>query len=194
MMLIFFTQLWNLKKFRKKGKIMKIEFLKEISDINRFEKIMKDFYSGITSIAYNTTTKKGIICVPDNTPTVDRNNILYHVADYSNTLTEEEQSINYVDNILKDAYFFGQELKQNFINENVRLGITQLGKTKYVRTTMREVNECIETMSLKDAVDECQLILDDLNGPDGTLDKECPIINMSRINNFANKIKVYLGI
>lgn len=173
---------------------MNIEFEKEISDISRFEKVMKTFYPAITLITYNYAAKRGAVFVPDDTHATVRENILNYVADYSNTLTTEEQSIVYVDNILKDAYSFGQELKKDFINENVRLGITQLLKTKYVRTTMREVNECIETMSLKDAVDECQLLLDDLNSSDGVLDKSCPFVNINRMTDFMDKIKTYLGI
>lgn len=80
----------------------------------------------------------------------------------------------------------GQALIQEFITENLTLGITQAGKTKQVRQAMAEVTSCLMTGSLYDAIDELRLIPAEA--------KDDTFITDVRILNYINKIEEYLGI
>jgi len=92
---------------------------------------------------------------------------------YKAPLTEEQQSaiqladvgfvdsdpLTYIcDSIIIPARQFGQTLINRFAAENVLLGITQAGKTNYVRKALREITDCLNSGSLYDAIYECRQI------------------------------------
>lgn len=88
--------------------------------------------------------------------------------------------------IVEGALGKGQALIQEFITENLVLGITQAGKTKEVRQAMAEVTSCLMTGSLYDAIDELRLI--------PTEAKDATFITDVRILSYINKIESYLGL
>lgn len=82
------------------------------------------------------------------------------------------------------ASTLGRQLINQFIQENVELGITQAGKTKAVRQAMSEVTDCLMTGSLYDAVDELRLIPAEFKDP--------VFITDVRILSYINKIEAHL--
>jgi len=87
---------------------------------------------------------------------------------------------------VSEALSKGQSLIQEFITENLVLGITQAGKTKEVRQAMAEVTSCLQTGSLYDAIDELRLIPAE--------SKDAVFITDTRILSYINKIESYLGL
>lgn len=85
-----------------------------------------------------------------------------------------------------EAVDFGKKLVDEFLKENVLLGITQLGLTNHVRKTLREVKDAVDTGSLYDAISEIVVIsLDDLDSN---------ILTEERLLAFRNKIEIFLEI
>lgn len=88
--------------------------------------------------------------------------------------------------IIENAMSFGTKLMVEFTTENIYMGITQDGMTKQVRKTLQEVQNCILSGSLKDAIDEIKLI---------PIDKKDPkYLTDARLLSFVNKIETYLNI
>jgi len=121
---------------------------------------------------------------------------------YKVPLTEEQQAaiqladVEFVDNIsifynvmntiLIPARVFGQKMIDDFVCENILMGITQEDKTSYVRVTLREVMECLVTGSLYDAIAEVRAI------PAESRDEK--YLSTARLLGFINKVEKYLGI
>lgn len=80
----------------------------------------------------------------------------------------------------------GKALMEEFILENVKLGITQAGKTRDVRLALREVKDCLETGSLYDAMDEIRAI------PEAAKDET--FVSDARLLTFLNKIEAILAL
>jgi hypothetical protein len=92
----------------------------------------------------------------------------------------------YISLKMEEAIAFGSQIKKKFIDENVALGVTQLGLTNHVRKTMREVNDAIGSGSLKDAIIELAAL--DPASLDST------ILSATRLLSFRNKIESYLAV
>lgn len=88
--------------------------------------------------------------------------------------------------VYREAKNFGIKLQEEFIANNLLLGITQRGLTKHVRKTLQEVNDCITTGSLYDAIDEISRVRPE--------DFDDAIITAQRLLVFRNKIEEYLGL
>lgn len=174
---------------------MKINFNKDISDIARFRKMLIEFDSIVTDVSYDSSNNDGYCIVGEGTSTAEQTSISNYIADYSNILSAEETLINLVDASLKSARGFAFQIVNDFTNENVRMGITQLGKTKYVRTNLRELNECISTSSFYDAIVECDAIIGYINDPANTVFVDTDLfINVARITKFKNLLELFLGV
>lgn len=91
-----------------------------------------------------------------------------------------------INKVVSSAMTKGQSIIQEFIAENLVLGITQAGKTKEVRQAMAEVTSCLMTGSLYDAIDELRLIPAEA--------KDSTFITDVRILSYINKIETYLGL
>jgi hypothetical protein len=87
--------------------------------------------------------------------------------------------------IRRDAQEFGMRLMNQFIEENLLLGVTQLGLTNHVRKFLREIKDALETGSLYDAITEIRNL--DRSGFDSV------IITPARILLFRNEIETKLG-
>lgn len=83
------------------------------------------------------------------------------------------------------AVRFGDTLMDEFIQENIKLGITQRGLTNHVRKTLREVKDALETGSLYDALNEIKNL--DIKDFDSTILSEIRILEMkNKIEDFLN--------
>lgn len=91
-----------------------------------------------------------------------------------------------LDTVIRPARAFGQNLIDEFVAENVLLGITQVGLTSHVRKTMREVQDAVSSGSLYDAIVEIKSIPTEAKDP--------VFLSDARILKFINKIEAYLRI
>ncbi len=121
---------------------------------------------------------------------------------FDNSLTAEEvleldsivqahttdDSIVYTQNLVQSAMEFGRSLMIDFAAENVRMGITQAGKTKAVLNYMISVKEAIDTGSLYTAMDEVDALI--LATVPQDLD---PFITEARLLAFKQKILDWLS-
>jgi len=120
---------------------------------------------------------------------------------YDSDLTEQQVATilvaeaNYVDNdpfqyildnVIRPARAFGQQVMDEFIAENVLLGITQSGKTNSVRKLMVEVQGALACGSLYDAIYEARQIPVESRDP--------VFVSAARILQFINRLEGYLGI
>jgi hypothetical protein len=130
----------------------------------------------------NIKNKDNVTVGTLNTTGMSQEAIARAMAAYIPSQTAEQ----YISYKMDEAISFGNSLKKKFIDENVALGITQLGLTNHVRKVMREVNDAIGSGSLKDAVLEITLI--DPSELDST------IMSSSRLLSFRNKIEAFLAV
>lgn len=97
---------------------------------------------------------------------------------------ESEQSA--IESVVRSAMSFGQNLMVEFAAENIKMGITQDGMTKTVRTAMADVMLAIQTGSLYDAIDEIKAIPGE--------SKDAKYITDARLLKYLNKVEEYLGV
>ena len=78
---------------------------------------------------------------------------------YQDTVTPEKYPLTYAENVkakvntvVSNAVIFGQALLQEFITENVMMGITQANMSELVRVRTQEVRDCLNTASLYSAI------------------------------------------
>jgi len=83
------------------------------------------------------------------------------------------------------AMVFGQQMLIRVAAENVRLGITQAGKTRQVRETLGDIVLCLLTGSLYDAMSLVRAIPADK--------KDDTFITDARLLSFINEIEAFLG-
>jgi hypothetical protein len=88
--------------------------------------------------------------------------------------------------LVKGAIDKGWQLLVQFAAENVRLGITQAGKTKHVREVLGPVIMCLLSGSLYDAIAEAKAVAEE--------DKDAVFLTDARLLAFINKIETHLGI
>jgi hypothetical protein len=120
---------------------------------------------------------------------------------YEGDLTEQEitqilaADANFVDsdpfqhilqNILLPARQFGQTIIDEFAAENVLLGITQAGKTGFVRKACREVTDALMTGSLYDALTEVRALPPEVKDP--------VFLSDTRLLSLMNRVEDYLKI
>ena len=96
--------------------------------------------------------------------------------------TAEQQAALVIDNAKK----FAKKAEDDFIAENLILGITPLGLTNHVRKTLREVGDALRTGSLYDAIYEISVVSNTTFDP--------VILTAARLLAFRNKIEEYLGL
>lgn len=84
--------------------------------------------------------------------------------------------------IVQRAMDFGQKLIKQFAAENLRMGITQAGKTAEVRTKMGDVMNALISGSLYDAIDQANAITD----------FDSTFVTEARIQGFIAQIQAYL--
>lgn len=84
------------------------------------------------------------------------------------------------------ALDFSKQIQEDFLVENIMLGITKRGLTNTVRRTLRDVKNALDTASLYDAIYEISQV------PEGALD--ATILTEKRLLEFRNKIEDYLKI
>jgi len=99
---------------------------------------------------------------------------------------QAEAPRRYVKGIIEAAKAFGDNLMNDFITDNVMLGITQDGMTNHVRKTMSEVISACATGSLRDAIAEAKAIPEEA--------KDIKYITDARLLSFVNKIETYLEV
>jgi len=87
--------------------------------------------------------------------------------------------------LVKGAIDFGWQLLIQFAAENVRLGITQAGKTRHVREVLSPVIMCLLSGSLYDAIAEAKAVAEE--------DKDATFLNNTRLLAFVNKLETHLG-
>ena len=120
---------------------------------------------------------------------------------YNGEISEEEvveilaADANYLDadpftdilrNIIFPARTFGQKIINEFAAENVLLGITQAGKTGFVRKACREITDALITGSLYDAILEVKALPEDVKDP--------VFLSNTRLLSLVNKVEDYLKI
>jgi hypothetical protein len=98
---------------------------------------------------------------------------------------QSEDAIRASEAFVSAAMNFGQRILTEFAAENMRMGITQDGKTSDVRKAMVEVISALSTGSLKDAMDEARAIPSEARDP--------KYITDARLLSAINKIESYLG-
>lgn len=103
----------------------------------------------------------------------------YLTPDIPSPLEQAKQKV-------EEAKVFGKKISDDFIAENLLLGITQLGLTNHVRKTLQEVKDALETGSIYDAITEIK----NLNSED--FDET--ILTENRILLFRRKIEQWLGV
>jgi len=91
-----------------------------------------------------------------------------------------------VDAIINDAERFAEGARNEFMNENIRLGITQLGLTNHVRKTLEQVIGALGTASLYDARFEIAQVV--------STDLDAQVLTAARLLTFRQQIEEYLGI
>lgn len=99
---------------------------------------------------------------------------------------EAQSADEYIRDVVLEAKNFGLRVENDFIVENVKLGITQLGLTNHVRKTLREVRDAVGSGSLKDAVTEIK----NLN----SADFDATILTPARLLAFRNKLEQWLQV
>lgn len=88
--------------------------------------------------------------------------------------------------VLKPAKQFALEIEENFVAENIAMGITQAGKTDLVTERLSEVLKHVRNASLYSALAAIQNVVVD--------ESVHPFITAPRMLAFANKIKKFLNI
>jgi hypothetical protein len=84
------------------------------------------------------------------------------------------------------AIAFGQNMMAQFAGQNLQLGITAAGKTKFVRQTMQEVTNCLTTGSLIEAIAEIKAI------PQASYDST--FITAARLLSACNQLEAACGL
>ena len=91
-----------------------------------------------------------------------------------------------VEDAIREAISFGQDLIITFAAENVLLGVTQAGKTQDVRSATADAVSALATGSLYDAIAAVRAI--------PVEDKDATFITDARMLGFINKIETYLNL
>lgn len=140
-----------------------------------------------------STNYDGLVCTNDSLKVMFIEDILQEdqqfINNYWDSLTETSFNPTLdelINNKINEAIIFGKQLQEDFIKENVKLGITQLGLTNHIRKTLREVKDALDTGSVYDAVTEIK------NIPPESLDSN--ILTSSRLLLFRNKIEIFLEV
>ena len=92
------------------------------------------------------------------------------------------------DMIYKPTLIFCNNLMNDFISENIAMGITQAGKTKVVGEALKDLDFWLSCGSLYVVLAEIETLKQNLDPA------WVPFITATRMTNFANKIKDYLHI
>jgi len=83
--------------------------------------------------------------------------------------------------VLSDSKEFGEDLINEFIKENILMGITASGQTNAVRKALQETWQAIQTGSLHDAIYEAEQVT-----------RTSPFLTEARLRAFINQIEAYL--
>lgn len=91
-----------------------------------------------------------------------------------------------VQDTIRKAIYFGNNVIVEAATENVLLGITQFNMTGTVRKVLSQVNSALSTGSLYDAIDEIRAIPPE--------NKDARFVTDARLLATINKIETYLGL
>jgi len=94
-----------------------------------------------------------------------------------------------VDATREGAISFGAHLMNEFINENISMGITQAGKTRTVGLALKDVDFWLRTGALYEALAEVVTLR-----AAGFDPEDAPFLTDDRVKTFENKIREYLGL
>lgn len=90
-----------------------------------------------------------------------------------------------LDKKISDTFAFCNKLTRDFVKENILLGITQYGMTSRVRQVTQEVEDCLLSASLIDAMSAIRRIPNE--------SKDSRFITNTRMLAMLNKIESFLG-
>lgn len=118
------------------------------------------------------------------------------VEDYWESLTEQgeqtptqQEQLEHIKVIIKNAVDFGQGLIINFAAENVAMGITQAGKTRDVATYLAPLQVLLNGGSLYGAIDTINDLI-----TAGIPSDLSPFVTETRLLEYREIIETYLGI
>lgn len=107
---------------------------------------------------------------------------------YEAALQQQESLQRYIEEKIKQAIAFGQQLMIEFSSQNVLMGITQQNKTKAVSDYLNEVQRYLLSGSLYEVVKE----IDRLQQA-GIPENLAPFVTQERLNQFKQKILNFLN-
>ena len=149
--------------------------------------------NGLTGIPANWPVEKRnyIDIITDGFELISESDLLQLIADNQAAYDEWKAAKNPVDSqayiinsILMPAMAFGQSLINCTVAGNISLGITQAGMTSTVRIALRDINECLMSGSLYDAIAAARALPEEV--------KDGVFITNARILHCINKIEEYL--
>lgn len=170
---------------------MKYWAVKKYSKIPKEERPAPDFPEEYPYATVNLGTKNYYIN-PDFEVMNDvqykeyKSNVENLFWEYQQNLEVNKRDFMKVQDYMIRVKEFTSNLIENFAAENVFLGISQLGLTNHVRTSLSQVSGALMVYSLKDAIEEL-IKLDD-----SILDDR--ILTPARLLSFRNKIEDFLGV
>lgn len=109
----------------------------------------------------------------------------YEFVDLSAQIAAQQQAAQ-LRSIVTNAMAFGSKLMEDFIVENVQMGITQDGKSEAVLDAMAPVEAALRTGTLYVALERLKTIPQEL--------KDDKYITNERLLVFVNRLEEYLGL
>ena len=112
------------------------------------------------------------------------------VLDLKSVIVPNEPDPMFVVNSCRiNAIEFGQTLMNDFINENIAMGITSTGKTRAVGLKLKDISFWLQMGSLYEALEDIDEMIANKIDPE-----LAPFITDERMEKFENKIKEYLSL
>lgn len=155
-------------------------FKKEI--IDSFLLISEIQFNGLPAPTYINTFGQEVTIFFENELSLNQQTKLTTVVQKHTGKTIDE----IISNLYDSAILFGAALMKDFVEENIKLGITRLKLTNHVRKTLFEVKDAAETGSLYDAIKEISIL--------NPVNFDSIILTPTRILAVRNKIESFLGI
>lgn len=147
------------------------------------ERLQLELWSaGINEVTHIDTVETQVyVCTPDEL-TSEKVILLNSLVAGHLALTTDE----YLLKILRNAKMFGESVIEDFTLQNMKLGITQDGKTNDVRKATSQVRSALTSGSLKDAILEIRGIPEE--------QKDGKYLTNTRLLQTINKLEAYMGL
>ena len=113
---------------------------------------------------------------------LEMNQVEKDAVDAAEQPTVDEQ----ITSLYDSAVAFGNKLMGDFVKENIKLGITQLGLTNHVKKTLADALDSVLTGSLYDAIYEVSII--------NPADLDVDILTAARLLSLRNQVEEFLGV